>query len=427
MIAISYRREDSTSVAGRLHDRLQADFGRKNVFMDFDSIPYGVDFREQIKQTLERARVVIAVIGPSWFGGRGKSNRRIDDPTDFVRLEIATALQRGIPVIPVLIDDTPMPQMENLPADLQGLAFRNALVLDTGVDFHHHADRLIAGIRDLVKDEVSGASALPENPAIVETESAQPLPIPVRKEDKAVVAASERRKKKLFIGAGALLVVIAAADAGWYAFARAGHSKNKPALSLAIATPVPVIAETPAMTPSATATIASTSTPAATPLVAVTPVAVPIPTLAPPPPPAPVNNMISDNEVRAFIFAHYQATERKDLDYLLGQYDDVVDYSTDGRRDKAFIRNGYVNYFKRWPITSFTLGDIGVVHSSVPNVVNVHFEVRYHVRDSASNRSKQGRADEEWVISKPFGDLKIISEKETVHGQAPERYRSRRY
>ena len=135
MIAISYRREDSTPVAGRLHDRLQADFGKGNVFMDFDSIPYGVDFREQIKQTLERARVVIAVIGPTWFGGRGRGNRRIDDPTDFVRLEIATALQRGIPVIPVLIDDTPMPQVENLPADLKGLAFRNALILDTGVIF----------------------------------------------------------------------------------------------------------------------------------------------------------------------------------------------------------------------------------------------------------------------------------------------------
>src|SRR5439155_16774635 len=152
MIAISYRREDSTPVAGRLHDRLRAEFGDENVFMDFDSIPYGVDFREHIKSTLERADVVVAVVGPGWLGAQNEASRRIDDPTDFVRLEIAGALQRGIPVIPVLVDDTPMPQVENLPADLKGLAFRNALILDTGVDFHHHADRLIAGIRELVKD-----------------------------------------------------------------------------------------------------------------------------------------------------------------------------------------------------------------------------------------------------------------------------------
>ena len=82
MIAISHRREDTLPIAGRLYDRLQTDFGKGNVFMDFDSIPYGVDFREHIKQTLERAQVVVAVIGPNWFGGRAKGPRRIDEPDD---------------------------------------------------------------------------------------------------------------------------------------------------------------------------------------------------------------------------------------------------------------------------------------------------------------------------------------------------------
>src|ERR1041385_8810711 len=98
MIAIPYRRQDSSSVAGRLYDRLQAEFGKGSVFMDFDSIPYGVDFREHIKQTLKRAKVVVAIIGPEWVGG--KDIRRIDDPTDFVRLEVASALEPGIPIIP---------------------------------------------------------------------------------------------------------------------------------------------------------------------------------------------------------------------------------------------------------------------------------------------------------------------------------------
>ncbi len=146
MIAISYRRDDSLPIAGRLYDRLQAKFGKRNVFMDFDSIPAGVDFREQIKQTIERAHLVIAVIGPDWLGEQGGS-RRIDDPADFVRLEIAYALNRGIPVIPLLVDETPMPKAEKLPPDIAALAYRNALPLDSGIDFHSHTDRLIVGIR----------------------------------------------------------------------------------------------------------------------------------------------------------------------------------------------------------------------------------------------------------------------------------------
>ena len=153
MIAISYRREDSTPIAGRLHDRLRAEFGNENVFMDFDSIPYGVDFRDHIAQTLERADVLVAVIGPGWLAHRaGGTTRRIDDVTDFVRLEIGGALRRNIPVIPVLVDKTVMPMEDALPDDLKPLVFRNALMLDSGIDFHHHADRLITGIRRLLKN-----------------------------------------------------------------------------------------------------------------------------------------------------------------------------------------------------------------------------------------------------------------------------------
>ena len=146
MIAISYRREDSLPIAGRLYDRLQAKFGKKNVFMDFDSIPPGADFRQQIKQMIERSKLVIAIIGPHWLGEQPDASRRIDNPADFVRLEIAYALERGIPVIPVLVNNTPMPRPEKLPQEIEGLAFRNAVTLDTGIDFHHHADRLITGI-----------------------------------------------------------------------------------------------------------------------------------------------------------------------------------------------------------------------------------------------------------------------------------------
>ena len=150
MIAISYRREDSLPIAGRLYDRLEAEFGKHNVFMDFDSIQPGLDFREQIKQTIERANLLIAIIGPHWLGEQPDASRRIDDPDDFVRLEIAYALKCGIPVIPVLVNNTPMPKREKLPPDIEGLVFRHALPLDSGLDFHQHTNRLISGICDVV-------------------------------------------------------------------------------------------------------------------------------------------------------------------------------------------------------------------------------------------------------------------------------------
>jgi hypothetical protein len=146
MIAISYRREDSLAVAGRLYDRLQTKFGKKNVFMDFDSIPPGADFRQHIKQMIERSNLVIAIIGPHWLGEQPDASRRIDNPADFVRLEIGYALEAGIPVIPLLINTTQMLKPEMLPPDIQELAFRHALPLDSGMDFHSHADRLITGI-----------------------------------------------------------------------------------------------------------------------------------------------------------------------------------------------------------------------------------------------------------------------------------------
>jgi len=160
--------------------------------MDFDSIPYGVDFRDHIRETLKRAKVVVAIIGADWSGGREAAPRRIDDPGDFVRLEIASALESGIPIIPVLVNNTPMPDAKNLPADLEGLAFRNGLALDTGIDFHHHADRLIAGIHKVIDP-----------------------PAPSSKGTAPPQANATRRKTRLLATAVASLAALAGI-AGWY-------------------------------------------------------------------------------------------------------------------------------------------------------------------------------------------------------------------
>jgi len=120
--------------------------------------------------------------------------------------------------------------------------------------------------------------------------------------------------------------------------------------------------------------------------------------------------------VRQFVTDHYDATRRRNVNDIVSGYDDLVDYLDYGRRDKVFIRNDTIAYFKRWPITSFsfTPGDIAVAHFAVPNKVTAYFEIRFLVRDAASGRSNSGRARQEWVISKKSGALKIVSQKETV-------------
>src|SRR6267143_3578185 len=138
MIAISYRREDTAPITGRIYDRLEAVFGRDRVFMDLDSIP--------ISEALSGCQTLLVVIGPHWLGVSADGSRRIDDPMDFVRLEVAQALARVIRVIPLLIDRTEMPSSTDLPDDLKSLAFRNALRVDSGADFRHHMDRLCSSL-----------------------------------------------------------------------------------------------------------------------------------------------------------------------------------------------------------------------------------------------------------------------------------------
>jgi hypothetical protein len=145
-ILISYRREDSAGVAGRIYDRLLAQFGGASIFMDVDNIPIGVDFREHIDAAVSTCDLVLAVIGSKWTGELG-NRRRIDDPKDFVRIELECALKRNIPVIPILIDRTVMPAEADLPPSLGGLTYRNGVEVDQGRDFHPHVDRLIRGIQ----------------------------------------------------------------------------------------------------------------------------------------------------------------------------------------------------------------------------------------------------------------------------------------
>ena len=122
-IFLSYRRTDAPGHAGRIYDALVSHFGDERVFMDVDDIPPGRSFPQVLDEALAACDVLLALIGPQWLArSRRLGRRRLDDPDDFVRLEIGRALQRGIIVIPVLVQDARMPTRQDLPEPVAPLA-----------------------------------------------------------------------------------------------------------------------------------------------------------------------------------------------------------------------------------------------------------------------------------------------------------------
>ncbi|MDR4463065.1 MAG: toll/interleukin-1 receptor domain-containing protein [Nitrospira sp.] len=126
-IFISYRREDSAGWTGRLSEQLKSRFGSKYIFIDIDTIAPGVDFTDALQKAVSSCNVLLAVIGPKWATATDKSGKlRIEDPNDWVRVEIAAALKRNIQVIPVLVGGATIPTMDFLPDELDPLAHRQA-------------------------------------------------------------------------------------------------------------------------------------------------------------------------------------------------------------------------------------------------------------------------------------------------------------
>lgn len=129
-IFICYRRQDAPGEAGRIADWLDRHFGEHEVFMDVTELKPGVDFVDEIEKEVGSVDALVAVIGREWTSATNEQGaRRLDDPTDWVRLEIGTALRRNVRVIPVLVRGATMPKLDELPDDLHGLRRRNALEL----------------------------------------------------------------------------------------------------------------------------------------------------------------------------------------------------------------------------------------------------------------------------------------------------------
>jgi len=162
-VFISYRRDDSKYQARMIYHAFERVLGRESVFMDIDSIPPGANFRNILKEWVDRCEVLLALIGPGWIDATDAKTgrRRLDSPSDFVRIEIGEALARGIRVVPVLLDGTPMPDAGLLPGDLKELVDRQAEFVEYRT-FDADVARLIKKLRP---DAASAAGAAAGGPA----------------------------------------------------------------------------------------------------------------------------------------------------------------------------------------------------------------------------------------------------------------------
>lgn len=153
-IFISYRRDDTEGQADRLYDWLCKQFDPDQIFMDIDNIKYGEDFIEVIQRAVGCCTVLISIIGKRWLNGTDDiGRRRLDNPDDFVRLEIKTAIERNIRVIPVLVQDATMPKIEELPEALAKLGRYHALELSR-VSWAYDVERLIQSMKIAINNSI---------------------------------------------------------------------------------------------------------------------------------------------------------------------------------------------------------------------------------------------------------------------------------
>lgn len=229
-ITISYRREDSGPITGRIFDRLVAHYGRDAVFRDIDNIPIGVDFREHINKVLDASDIVLAIVGPRWVGPRGQS--RLTDEADPVRVEIEAVLRKGVPLVPVLVLRGTMPRADQLPGSLKDFAYRNAIQVDAAQDFDMHMSRLTRVMDRMLQTRTPGAGILdeelldraaPETAEEIAAEPTAPADPPVHAAPIAPAAADPPKRRYAVVGLLlALAVLLGGGGVGLGFFLRPG-------------------------------------------------------------------------------------------------------------------------------------------------------------------------------------------------------------
>jgi len=162
-VFLCYRREDSSHQADRICDQLAERFGKDELFMDVDSTTPGCDFRRVVAEKVEVCDVLLAIIGERWLTVTEPSGRRrIENPNDYVRYEIETALRCKIPVIPVLVDKATIPEPGDLPDSMQNLCFHQATPIRRNPDFHTDMERLVDAIIKVAGGDPVSSVSLPK-------------------------------------------------------------------------------------------------------------------------------------------------------------------------------------------------------------------------------------------------------------------------
>ena len=156
---ISYRRDDTQDITNHVYEKLAARFGAANIFMDVDSIPIGADFRKILREAVAGCDVALVMIGRQWLLVKdGNGARRLDNPNDFVRIEVEAALARNIPVVPVLTQGVAMARESDLPSSMGELAYRHGVEVRSGQHFSGDVEQLIKRLAPLL----SAAAVVPQ-------------------------------------------------------------------------------------------------------------------------------------------------------------------------------------------------------------------------------------------------------------------------
>jgi TIR domain len=235
-IFVSYRRDDTRQAAGRLADALADRFGAKRLFRDIETIELGVDFTVALNQALASCAVMLVLIGDKWLNIQDAAGqRRLDDPADWIRQEIAIALKRGIRVVPVLVDGAQLPAETALPEELRPLVRRQALDLADGRwkgDVQRLCDTL-----DRLPELQRTIGPIPKPPP---TPPPAPAPAPA-----PLAPVAPKSKHKLWMGVGAGVVGAALVSS----FVNPSDPPEASPAPFIAPTPAPIPAPAPAPTP----------------------------------------------------------------------------------------------------------------------------------------------------------------------------------
>ena len=214
-VFINYRRGDTSGEARALFNELVAIRGKDSVFMDVDTIALGRDFRQVVRERVETCDLMLALVGRDWTTVTNSSGkRRLEDSNDFVRLEIAAALKRDIPVIPVLVQGAAMPAAEQLPEEIKDFAYRN------GFELSH--SRWESDLQEMLKRlgllSEPGQPASPEkvNPTVTESPNAPSKTSAHGTGENQIQKASPAKARYIGMAAAALAVVLGTGGLVYY-------------------------------------------------------------------------------------------------------------------------------------------------------------------------------------------------------------------